>query len=52
MTVTGKPTPEELGIDVAAQHWQRSGAGDGTIEVAVVTGAGPLDGDWVTGGDV
>jgi len=52
VTVTGKPTPEELGIDVAAQHWQRSGAGDGTIEVAVVTGAGPLGGDWVTGGDV
>ena len=47
MTVTDKPTPEELGIDVAAQRWQRSGAGDGTIEVAVVTGAGPVGGDWV-----
>jgi len=43
----GKPTPEGLGIDVAAQHWRRSGAGEGTIEVAVVTGTGPLEGDWV-----
>jgi hypothetical protein len=47
MTVTGKPTVEELGIDVAAQRWQRSGAGDGAIEVAMVTGAGALAGDWV-----
>jgi len=45
--VTGKPTVEELGIDVAAAHWQRSGAGDGTIEVAMVTAAGPAGGDWV-----
>lgn len=29
-----KPTVESLGIDVAAQHWQRSGAGDGAIEIA------------------
>jgi len=36
---------EELGIDVAAQHWQRSGAGDGTIEVAMVTGRPGAD--WV-----
>jgi hypothetical protein len=47
MTVTGKPTLEELGIDVGAQRWQRSGAGGGAIEVAMVTGAGPLAGDWV-----
>jgi hypothetical protein len=47
MTVTGKPTAEELGIDIAAQRWQRSGPGDGAIEVAMVTGAGPLAGDWV-----
>ena len=45
--MTGKPTAEELGIDVAAQRWLRSGAGDGAIEVAMVTGAGPLAGDWV-----
>jgi len=43
--VTAKPTVEELGIDVAAQHWQRSGAGDGTIEVAMVTGRPGAD--WV-----
>jgi hypothetical protein len=47
MTVTGKPTVEALGIDVAAQRWQRSGGGEGAIEVAMVTGAGPLTGDWV-----
>jgi hypothetical protein len=45
--VETKPTVEELGIDVAALHWQRSGAGDGTIEVAIVTAAGPGGGDWV-----
>jgi hypothetical protein len=32
--VTGKPTVFELGIDLAAQAWQRSGQGDGAIEVA------------------
>jgi hypothetical protein len=46
-TVAGKPTVEELGIDIAAAHWQRSGTGDGAIEVAMVTGAGPLGQDWV-----
>jgi len=29
-----KPTVFELGIDLAAQSWQRSGQGDGAIEVA------------------
>jgi len=43
--VTAKPTVEELGIDVAAQHWQRSGEGDGTIEVAMVSGRPGAD--WV-----
>jgi hypothetical protein len=43
--MTGKPTVEELGIDVAAQRWQRSGEGAGTIEVAMVSGPGT--GDWV-----
>jgi hypothetical protein len=47
VTVRGKPTAEELGIDIAAEHWQRSGGSDGAIEVAIVTGAGPLGGDWV-----
>ena len=45
--MTAKPTVEELGIDVAAQDWQRSGAGDGTIEVAMVTGPGQPGADWV-----
>jgi Domain of unknown function (DUF397) len=32
--VTAKPSVSELGIDLAAQVWQRSGRGDGAIEVA------------------
>ena len=54
--MTAKPTVEELGIDVGAQRWRRSGDGDGSIEVAIVAGRdrgrpggqppGP-DGDWV-----
>jgi len=40
-----KPTVQSLGIDPAAQHWLRSGTGDGAIEVAMV-GAG-VDPDWV-----
>ena len=39
----GKPTVESLGIDVSAAHWQRSGAGDGAIEVALVGPAGEAD---------
>ena len=31
-----KPTVENLGIDLSAQRWQRSGTGNGTIEVAMV----------------
>ena len=31
-----KPTVEELGIDVRAQTWYRSGGRDGSIEVAFV----------------
>jgi hypothetical protein len=39
---TPKPTVSELGIKLAAQVWQRSGRGDGAIEVAFVhTGAAP-----------
>jgi len=34
--VTGKPTVSELGIDLAAQTWQRSGPRHGGIEVAFV----------------
>jgi hypothetical protein len=32
----GKPTVRDLGLDLAAQAWQRSGDGDGAIEVAFV----------------
>ena len=53
-----KPTPADLGIDLAAQDWQRSGAGDGSIEVAfplvvapdVTVASGGVTwahGDWV-----
>jgi len=34
--VTAKPTVSQLGIDIAAQVWHRSGHGDGAIEVAFV----------------
>lgn len=45
--MTAKPTVEALGIDVAALSWQRSGAGDGSIEIAFVRAAAPASGDWV-----
>jgi hypothetical protein len=45
--MTAKPTVEDLGIDVAAQRWQRSGEGDGSIEVAMVAGAGQPGVEWV-----
>jgi len=46
--MTGKPTVEDLGIDVTAQRWHRSGDGDGAIEVAMVrTPEAALAGDWV-----
>ena len=32
--MTAKPTVSELGIDLSAQAWHRSGHGDGAIEVA------------------
>jgi len=44
--MTGKPTVEGLGIDPEAQRWQRSGEGDGAIEVAMV-GGHDGSGDWV-----
>lgn len=33
-TVTAKPAVSDLGIDLAAQAWHRSGHGAGAIEVA------------------
>jgi hypothetical protein len=38
--VTAKPTVCELGIDLAAQVWHRSGHGDGAIEIAFTRAAG------------
>jgi Domain of unknown function (DUF397) len=45
--VTGKPTVENLGIDTAALSWQRSGGGDGAIEVAFTGRPGGPGGEWV-----
>ena len=39
--MTAKPTVTELGIDLAAQVWRRSGRGDGTIEVAFARASVP-----------
>ena len=39
--MTAKPTVTELGIDLAAQVWQRSGRGDGAIEVAFACAPDP-----------
>lgn len=45
--MTAKPTVEALGIDVAALSWQRSGDGDGSIEIAFVRDAVRASDDWV-----
>ncbi len=45
--VANKPTVEELGIDIVAQAWQRSGNGDGAIEIAFVHDPAGAAGDWV-----
>jgi len=45
--IEGKPTPDELGIDPARLVWQRSGDGDGSIEIAFPVGAAWTRGDWV-----
>jgi hypothetical protein len=44
-----KPTAESLGIDLAAQAWQRSGDGEGAIEIAFVPGPATAGGraQWV-----
>jgi Domain of unknown function (DUF397) len=39
--VTAKPTVAELGIELAKQVWQRSGRGDGAIEVAFAQASAP-----------
>lgn len=46
--MTAKPTVRELGIDLAAQIWRRSGSGDGAIEVAFVrSDSSPERAEWV-----
>jgi len=45
--MTAKPTVEGLGIDLAAQAWQRSGEGDGSIEIAFVRATGASGQDWI-----
>ncbi|HTT51526.1 MAG TPA: DUF397 domain-containing protein [Streptosporangiaceae bacterium] len=34
--MTSKPTVDELGVDLDAQEWRRSGDRDGAIEIAFV----------------
>ena len=46
LAVSAKPTVESLGIDVSALDWQRSGTGDGAIEIARV-GRAPAAAEWV-----
>ena len=43
----GKPTADELGIDLARVVWQRSGEGDGSIEIAFPLSPRWTRGDWV-----
>jgi Domain of unknown function (DUF397) len=45
--VNAKPTVAELGIDLGAQHWQRSGEGDGALEIAFVAQASGTPVEWV-----
>jgi hypothetical protein len=47
--VTAKPTVADLGIDPGAQHWQCSGAGAGSIEIALPRAIGDPGQaqDWV-----
>jgi hypothetical protein len=42
-----KPAPADLGIDPAELDWERSGAGEGSIEIAFPAGRGWARGDWV-----
>ena len=47
--VSAKPTVAELGIDVSAQDWQRSGDGADAIEIALIgrTGGSGTETEWV-----
>jgi hypothetical protein len=42
-----KPTPRDLGIDPEALDWDRSGDGDGSIEIAFPVSSRWTRGDWV-----
>jgi len=44
--VAGKPTVEDLGIDIGAQAWERSGDGAGAVEFALVRDPA-ANADWV-----
>jgi hypothetical protein len=48
--VRAKPTVAALGIDIGAQDWQRSGEGEGAIEIAFVRPGACPGADGVTGG--
>ncbi len=45
--MTSKANVDELGIDIDAQAWQRSGNGDGAIEIAFVHDPAGVEGAWV-----
>ena len=42
-----KPTAAGLGIDLEAQHWRRSGTGDGAIEIAMISPDPQGPPEWV-----
>jgi len=42
-----KPTVSELGIDLAEQAWQRSGRGEGALEIAFARAGVAGDSEWV-----
>jgi Domain of unknown function (DUF397) len=46
-TQRGKPAPRDLGIDPEALDWDRSGQGDGSIEIAFPVSGRWARGDWV-----
>jgi hypothetical protein len=45
----GKPAPADLGIDLAALEWERSGDGAGRIEVAFPAGPASGEATWSRG---
>jgi len=45
--LNAKPTVAELGIDPGAQDWQRSGDGDGALEIAFISQARGAGTEWV-----